>query len=92
MEHANCSRNQASEVQGPICTGYLIRYVLIALLMPLPLIFGNKAVLTKTVKHWIPITLFFECSTEATFVLQTDSELASVGASVSNIHDGWLCY
>lgn len=54
--------------------------------------FGNKAVLTKTVKHWIPITLFFECSTEAAFALQTDSELASVGASVSNIHDGWLCY
>lgn len=32
--------------------------------------FGNKEVLAKMVKHWIPIRLFFECSAEATFALQ----------------------
>lgn len=53
--------------------------------------FGNEAVLTKTAKHCIPIRLFFECSTEATFALQTDSEPASVGASMCN-SDGTLCY
>lgn len=54
--------------------------------------FGNGAVLTKTVKHWISIKLFFECSTEATFALQTGSEPASVGASMCNICDGSLCF
>jgi len=56
------------------------------------LYFGNKALLTKTVKHWIPVRLFFECSTEATFALQTDSDPASVGASMYNIYHGSLCY
>lgn len=83
MEHTNCSRNQASEVQGPICTGYLVRYVLIALLMPLALIFGNEAVLTKTEKHWVPISLFSECSTEATFALQIVSLQAWEAACVT---------